>query len=341
MTRDPLRIALVAWPGITGPSVFGLHDVFGAVGQDWQYLHGLPLEPNRLQPYIVAPSREIMPSLSGLAIAPHAVLDDDPPPDVVCVSDLRVGLTDPPGDEFEPIARYLRRAFKAGAIVCSVCSGSLLIAQAGLLDGREATTHWGYASLFRRCYPQVRLLPDRVLVPTGPEQRIITAGGASAWNDLALFLIARLCGGDYALQVSKLFLMPWHPDGQAPYASLMHHVQHADAAVRAAQDWIAGNYVHPSPVAQMIARSGLAERTFKRRFKAATGMSPIDYVQQVRLESAKTALEDTDQPVDAIGHAVGYDDPSSFRRLFRKRLGLSPSQYRRRFQPIRLGRMGA
>ncbi|WP_372622962.1 GlxA family transcriptional regulator [Falsiroseomonas sp.] len=160
---------------------------------------------------------------------------------------------------------------------------------------------------------------------------MITTGGSASWHDLMLYLLDRFLGAERARQAAKLFLLEWHRAGQLPFAALAATAQHADRAVREAQEWLAANYHAPHPVVGAATRTGLPERSFKRRFRAATGLSPLDYVHALRVEEAKQVLETTDMAVDAVAAEVGYEDPAFFRQLFRRHVGLAPAAYRRAF----------
>jgi transcriptional regulator GlxA family with amidase domain len=184
-------------------------------------------------------------------------------------------------------------------------------------------------------YPRVRVHPHRALVISGEEQRLVMAGGGTAWHDLALFLIARFASTEEAMNVARLHLIDWHHVGQQPFAALTRGRQVEDAVIAECQTWIAQHYDHDSPVAAMARLSGLSERSFKRRFARATGMAPLEYVHTLRLEDAKLALETTELPVEAIANQPGYEHSSFFGRLFRRTVGLTPAQYRRRFRALR------
>ena len=171
-------------------------------------------------------------------------------------------------------------------------------------------------------------------MPAGAEHRLVTAGGSASWNDLALYLVARFCGEAEARRIAKLFLFGDRSDGQLPFAARVRPRQHGDAAVAAAQVWIADNYTCDNPVAEMARVSGLTPRTFKRRFEAATGYAPLDYVQSLRIEEAKQMLETTGAPIEAIAEEVGYSEPAAFRRIFKRATGISPLQYRQRFRSV-------
>lgn len=186
------------------------------------------------------------------------------------------------------------------------------------------------ADLFRDRYPQVRFRPERILCDSGREGRLITTGGASSWQDLALYLIGRFCGAEEAARIARLFLLGDRGHGQLPFASMARPRQHSDAVIAAVQAWLVDHYDAANPVSAMIQQSGLTERSFKRRFSAATGYAPIDYVQALRIEEAKQMLETDDTRIDDIAGAVGYEDPTFFRRLFKRLAGVTPAEYRQR-----------
>jgi transcriptional regulator GlxA family with amidase domain len=207
-----------------------------------------------------------------------------------------------------------------------------LLAETGLFDGRETTVHWGYANEFARVFPRVPLEPDRVLIVSGAREELISSGASMTWHDLVLYLIARHVGATAAQAVARVFALQWHHDGLAPYIVFRGRTDHGDAAIADAQAWLATHFSIANPVEEMVRRSGIAERTFKRRFSEASGFAPIDYVQRLRVEDAKRRLERTDASADEISWKVGYEDAAFFRRLFKRVTGMTPGAYRRRFQ---------
>ncbi len=209
----------------------------------------------------------------------------------------------------------------------------LILAETGLLDGLDATIHWAYAQTFQRNFPKVNLRLEEVLIATGARQELVMSGASASWHDLVLYLIAREVGPTAAQAIARFLLLQWHREGQAPYVPFAPPTNHGDVVVRRLQEWLAKNYSVASPVEELVRRSGLAERTAKRRFTEATGMPPIRYVQHVRVEEAKRRLERTNTPiVDQISFEVGYEDPASFRRLFRRITHVTPGDYRRKFR---------
>ena len=253
--------------------------------------------------------------------------------DVVFVPNVMIGASKGPDKLDRRLIDWIRRMHEGGAHLYGACGGSLVIAQTGLLDGCEATTHWAYAPLFRSHFPNVTLHVDRILVQSGPGHSLVCSGGASSWQDLALLLVSKRGGTEEAIRMSKLFLYQWHREGQLPYASLIENVDHGDAVVVKCQQWIAQNYERADIVTELVRQSGLPKRTFDRRFRAATGYSPLAYVQALRIEEAKQMLETGTDAVEQVGREVGYEDAASFRRLFKRITGMGPSDYRRKFRP--------
>ncbi|WP_293963207.1 helix-turn-helix domain-containing protein [Sneathiella sp.] len=314
--------------------VYSMHEVFACVGRAWEALTGVEATCGRMTPRIVGSSTAAIRTTMGATIVPDHTFEEAHKSDIVIIGDLDVlsGL-DPVGNWQEATA-WIRDQHQKGAIICSVCTGALMLAEAGLLDDLEATSHWSAGYFFERCYPNVLLKPDRVLVTSGNEHQLVTAGGSASWHELSLYLIARFCGEDEARHIAKVFLFGDRGDGQLPFAAMVRPKQHDDAIIAQSQTWIAENYEEANPVAKMTLLSGLNSRTFKRRFKSATGYTPLEYVQTLRIEEAKQMLETSDDAIDDIAEIVGYDDPNSFRRLFKRTTGVSPNRYRLRFKDI-------
>lgn len=327
----PLHVSLVAVPdALLGP-VSGIYEALNSFPEIRSVSDAVPKDP----PFdvdIVSPSRSLSQAASGMALTPHRTLGEVTSTDIVIVPAMFVedGVWRP--GRYPEVVDWLAFMHGRGARVCSACSGALLVAETGLLDGRDATVHWALARTFRRNFPGVRLRVDQMLVIAGARDEIVMSGGSAGWHDLLLYLVAATVGPTVAQVLSKVLLFPWHPEGQAPYVTFLEPTDHGDRVVRELQVWLRKHYAAVNPVGRMQARAGLTERSFKRRFKLATGMPPLEYVQRLRVEEAKRRLERTTTPVDEVSVAVGYENPAFFRRLFKRIAGLSPSAYRRRFQ---------
>jgi transcriptional regulator GlxA family with amidase domain len=247
-------------------------------------------------------------------------------PDIVIVPGRLAGpLKD---EDAAPFAKWLIKQHAKGATLAASCGGTFLLAESGLLSGRPATTHWLYADAFRKRFPDVRLDEDKILIDDG---EIITAGGLMAWTDLGMCLVDRIFGPTVTMKASRYFLVDTAGREQRHYRSFTPRLTHNDEAIVKVQHWLQRTNARAVTVADMAKHARLEERTFLRRFKAATGMKPIEYAQHLRMDKARELLQFTRRPVDQIAWTVGYEDAAAFRRLFQRLIGLAPGDYRRRF----------
>lgn len=327
-----IHVSIVVFPECDPSIVDGVFDTLWAAGMSWDIAKGLGDGEPFFEPRIVTAEPGPLRLCTGVSILPQDTIAEVTRTDVVFVPNVMVDSLELLRSLDRRLLNWIVDMHAEGAQLYSACGGSLVLAEAGLLDGQQTTTHWNYVPLFRQYYPKVELLEDRVLVQTGRDHSIVCGGGASSWQDMALLLIAKQAGIEEAIRMSKFFLYQWHRDGQLPYASLVANVQHGDAVIERCQTWLAQNYDRAEIIAELVQRSGLPKRTFDRRFRSATGYSPLAYVQALRIEEAKHLLEMGAQPIEEIAREVGYSDLASFRRLFRRQAGMSPGDYRRKLQ---------
>jgi transcriptional regulator GlxA family with amidase domain len=231
---------------------------------------------------------------------------------------------------FAAYGPWLRQQHARGAVLASMCTAAFMLAETGLLDGMRATTHWAFADLFRRRYGAVRLDAAQILCE---DQRLITSGGASAAMDLLLHLVRRFASLELAQKCGKYLLVDNVRTQQSVYALWSLPKHHGDDEILRVQDWLEEHFQQPLLIDDVAQRFAFGTRNFKRRFKDATGYTPLAYLQALRLEKAKQLLESTRMTLDSITYAVGYEDSNSFRRLFLQRVGLLPAAYRKQFQP--------
>jgi transcriptional regulator GlxA family with amidase domain len=332
--QTPITVALLAAPAVSAATLYGFYDALCSAGRDWQMLHGEPDPRSLFRPLVVSRDGGMVIGANEVPIHAECRLADCPPVHAICITDLVVPPGESIGDRYDAEVAWLRERHDQGTLIGSACSGAMLLARTGLLDGIDATTHWAYCEALRRDHPTTRWHPERGLIVAGGDRRIVMAGSGVAWHQLVLFLIARFAGAQEAMQVARINLLDLNQTSATSYASLTHGSQADDPLIARCQQWAALNYHAESPVTQMVLLSGLPERSFKRRFTQATGMSPLEYVHTLRLEEAKQMLEAGELPVEAIALEVGYQDASFFGRLFRRKVALTPAQYRRRFQPL-------
>jgi len=331
---DTIEALIVALPESAGSAIYGLVDVFASTGTLWHEFVGDEPGRRQIRPKIVSLSREPFLCGNGIPVKPELTIHEKSDADIVVVAELWLAPDDDLRQRYPELKEWLRQRYRAGNTIYSACSGAVLLAASGLLNGKSATCHWGYADLFRRSFPEVHFIPEPNIVFADESGRIVTAGGATSWHDLAIHIISRHCSPGEALHIAKLYLLQWHGDGQLPFASLVRRQLHADSIVRKAEDWLRRHFHEPHAVSAVVAECDIPERSLKRRFSAATGSTVIGYVQNLRIEEAKRLLETSDTSSDAIASAVGYENPAFFRKLFKRCTGLTAGQYRRMFRPI-------
>lgn len=228
----------------------------------------------------------------------------------------------------KPLLPWLRRWRKRGASIAGVCAGVELLAAAGLLDGKRATTHWGLVEGFRERYPQVRWMPELLVTE---DDNVYCGGGVNASLDLSLYLVEKFSGHETAVQCARALLIETPRTWQSGFAVVPLHTRHHDPVIAEAQEWIHENFQRDFGFEELAARLGMSPRNFARRFKAATTDTPLGYLQKLRIAAARRLLESNYKTVQEISEAVGYEDAAFFRDLFRRHTGASPQAYRQRF----------
>lgn len=327
----PLHVSLVALPDAVISTLSGIFDVMNAFTvMDVRTEGAGGRAPFRIE--IVGEKAGPLQLASRVPIEVQRAIGEIETTDIVIVPSVLLSKEGWTKGRYPRLVEWLSAMHERGAVLCSACSGIFLLAETGLFDGRDATVHFGYARAFSTAYPSVPIHPERVLVVSGRHEELVCSGASMAWHDLVLYLIARYAGSTAAQDVARLFALQWHQDGLTPYLVFEGRRDHGDGDIKSAQEWLEKHFQVANPVEEMIKRSRLAERTFKRRFTSATGLTPIAYVQRVRVEHAKRRLERTDTPVEKVSWQVGYDDPAFFRRLFKRTTGMAPGAYRKRFR---------
>ena len=303
-SKPPIRIALLRVPDYLKFSFYGIQEYFEYANQVVGY-----------QRFLVD----------------ECAVNDKPPTteayDCIIVPPIKNGLQ--PASLPKSIKRWIHDSYQMGVTICSACAGSLFLAQTGILDDLEATTHWKLAPVFHKNFPKVRLNCEKLIVVQG---NVITAGGLTAWADLCVFLTARFETYHTAQQMSRLFLVDTGSREQRYYAMFSPPTQHGDDPVLKCQRWLDRKLEHPLPIEKLAKICGLSVRTLQRRFKTATGYSITEYIQQSRVQLARDLLVESHLPIEHIVWKVGYEDAPTFGKLFKRTVGLSPSSYRKRFR---------
>ncbi len=226
---------------------------------------------------------------------------------------------------------WLKEQYAAGKEIASLCYGAYFLAEAGLLKGKACTSHWLAIPDLRIRYTDIELLPDILMTD---KDGIYTSGGALlSWN-LVLYLIEKFVSHEVAIGVSKMFNIDLDKGKQSHFTVFHGQRSHEDEGILAAQNFIESRYGEPISVDQIAAQAHMSKRNFIRRFKAATGNTPIEYIQRVKIEAAKKALEKSGGDVNSVMYDAGYNDVKTFRKVFRQVTGMTPQDYRRKFSRV-------
>lgn len=223
---------------------------------------------------------------------------------------------------------WIIEQYNGGAEVASLCVGAFMLASTGLLNGRKCSTHWRAATAFRNMFPEVTLVDDRIITE---EERLYTSGGAHSYWNLLLYLVEKYTDRATAILAAKVFAVEIDRTSQSPFMMFNAQVRHDDEPVKRVQEFIEKNYDEKITVAQLAAMVSIGRRNFERRFKKATSNTVVEYMQRVKIEAAKKNFETSRKNVNEVMYDVGYSDIKAFRTIFRKVTGLSPLEYRNKY----------
>jgi transcriptional regulator GlxA family with amidase domain len=316
---EPRRVVIVGFSAVQGLDVMGPADVFGAA--TWLAPPGYSVE-------LVARTPDPIVTASGIALLPQATLSECRGPIDTLIVAGGIGTREVQRDP--ALIGWLEAAAARSRRVTSVCTGALLLAAAGLLDGRRATTHWEACDLLARKYPRVDVEPDAIFVRDGD---VITSAGVTAGMDMALALVEEDLGQSIALQSAReLVMYTRRGGGQSQFSNALRAQAATRDPLRELQEWIVDHLDADLSVPALAARAHMSPRNFARAFRAETGLTPAAYVRGLRVERARSALEAGDLQVDAVARVCGFGTVEAMRRTFRDTLGVGPAAYRARFR---------
>lgn len=284
-------------------------------------------EPPVFEVQLVGLSKETPLSGGLFTVKTNALLEEIEKTDLIIIPALD-------GDIKEAIERnrdfipWIIKQYKSGAEVASLCLGAFLLASTGLLKGRKCATHWMATNEFRRMFPDVNLVTEKIITD---EKGIYSSGGAFSYLNLILYLIEKYAGREIAVLSAKLFAIEIERDNQLSYYIFQGQKEHEDEPIKKAQEFIEKNYPEKITVDELASMSALSRRNFERRFKKATSNTVTEYIQRVKIEAAKMSLESLRENVSEAMYKVGYTDPKAFRVTFKKLTGLSPLEYRNKY----------
>ncbi len=320
------KVTILAAEHCLFSSVGGPMDIFLQAGILWNGILGKELSPLFEVKIVTMDGKPVM-ATNQIPIVPHSSAHDVEETDLILIPSqgLHFKSRDP---AFWERIEWLKMWYERGADLASVCTGTFTLAATGLLNGKTATTHWGMAQAFQTLYPEIDLRIDLMVTDEG---RLFCGGGVTADLNLSLYLINKYCGREVALQSSRCTLVDLDRLTQLPFTIFIPEKNHLDEEILAIQHWIETHYQQSISIEILARKAAMSPRNFNRRFKAATGITAVKYLQQIRIEAAKKELEDGTRSFDEISFHVGYENVSFFRRIFKQTTGLSPAAYRKKF----------
>ncbi len=320
-TMDAKRIAVVAFPAVQALDVFGPIEVFSGADR----LAG----GGRYAIEVIASRAGALQTSSGVRLAPHRAISAVRGPIDTLIVAGGAGVRAASGDR--DLVRFIARAARRSRRVCSVCTGAFLLAEAGLLAGRRATTHWSACTALARHYPDVLVESDPIFVRDGD---VATSAGVTAGMDLALALVEEDLGADAAREVARwLVLFLKRPGGQSQFGAPLDGPAATRPSLRELQEWIPAHLAEDLTVASLAERAFMSPRNFARAFRRELGVTPAAYIERLRVERARALLECSDAPAKAIAAQCGFATVETLRRAFARHVGTSPGAYRARFAP--------
>ncbi len=324
---QPFKVVIVGFDEALSSSITGALDMFALAGVAWQRIHKQSIQPV-FKTFLASQLGQPITCINQVQLLPHLALEDVDYADIVMLptigGDIQKVL-----EQTRGLLPHLIRLHKNGCDLVSNCTGAFLLANAGLLDNRTATTHWGYADQFQSQFPKVNLQTQQLITE---DKGIFCAGGGMAWFDLVLRLIERYCDHQTAVDTAKAHVVDFARGQQAAYAPLQRRKFHHDQDILTLQDWLESHYSQPIGINDMAESINMSSRSLIRRFKRATHQTPQQYLQTLRIDHAKRLLISSDLSIIEVVQNVGYEDISSFTRLFKRITGFSPGHYRKSFR---------
>jgi transcriptional regulator GlxA family with amidase domain len=307
-------------------SIVGAYKLFSKANAYWKSEH--KKEVFRIQLAGISKKIEFYEGL--FSVKPHTTIEAISKTHLIIIPSLN-HMYQNVAKENAPMIAWINKQHKRGAEIASICTGAFMLASTGLLDGKSCSTHWSAADNFAKMFPQVNLKPDKLITD---ERGIYTNGGAYSFLNLLLYLIEKYYDRSAAVYCSKVFQIDIDRQSQSEFSIFSGQKMHGDEIIVKAQHYLEKNLKEKISIEELSSRYALGRRNFDRRFIKATGNTPVEYLQRVKVESAKKAFETSRKSISEIMYAVGYSDNKAFREVFRKITGMSPLEYRERYNNL-------
>ena len=314
-------------------TAIGPIEIFHSAGRVWNWLHGEPLQP-RFRVRTASIDGRSVRAVCSLGLTPDCAISDVKRTDIIIIPAPGWDVLDQIAKN-TPLLPWLKKWHARGAYIAGACTGVAFLAECGILDGREATTHWGVADIFRQRYPKVHWRTEQFVTE---DRRIFCSGGVYASIDLSLYLVEKFCGHEVALQCAKSLLLSMPRVRQSGYSMVPLSRPHSDDKIRRTEEYLQQHFYSDVSINILAERIGMGPRNFIRRFKAATGRLPGAYIQTLRVSAAKELLEHGAPSIQMVSSNIGYEDVAFFRSLFKRHTGMTPAEYRDRFSELSFDR---
>lgn len=309
-------------------SIVGAYEIFGRANDYWKKCKGKVMFSIQL----VGVSKTVDFSNELFSIKPHAQISDVSKTDLIIIPSLNHNYQKVlKNTNNKQVIEWLEKQYKEGAEIASICSGAFMLASSGLLDGKNCSTHWIVEENFKIMFPKVNLQPDKLITD---ENGLYTNGGAFSFLNLVIYLIEKYYDRQTAVYCSKVFQIELDRQSQSAFTIFSGQKKHDDDVVKKAQSYIESNLHEKISVEHLSSKFAVGRRNFDRRFIKATGNTPVEYLQRVKIESAKKSLETSRKTINEVMYEVGYSDVKAFREVFRRITGMSPLEYRVKYNKI-------
>ena len=320
------NIYILGFDQALASAITGVLDLFALAGVTWNRIQSTQPTPI-FNVQIASANGEPIRCINGINLGAHVSFDEIKQADALIIPTIGGPIEHVLANN-PALIELIQTANTKRWILAGNCTGNFLLAHAGILNGKQATTHWGFKDQFKKQYPKVNLTAEFMLTR---DEHIYCAGGGLAWFDLGLHMIERFVGFEIAIQTAKAFVIDYRRDSQLSYSLMGLAKPHKDALIKDVQNWLNLNYAKNISIDELAERFSVSKRTLIRRFNQSLDMPPNAYIQGLRIEGAQKLLEESEMQIETIMNKVGYEDASSFRRLFKSKTGVTPSEYRSRF----------
>jgi len=322
-----MKVGILVLEDCTPMAMIGPMEILNKAGRYYNELHEISDSKSFFDVRLISLNSKMVNTSNNYPLYCHNTIKDIDHLDLIIIPGLDGDI------EYQlklnySFVEWIKQEYDKGTEIASICSGAFLLAETKILNGKSAATHWAAADYFRMKYPQINLLPQEIIVDEG---NIYTSGGATSFHNLMIYIIEKFCGKEIANYTAKMLLIDINKEPQSSYAIFSTQKLHSDKKILFAQKYIENNYSKRISLDLISNEVAISKRNFIRRFKNATGNTPIEYIQRVRVEAVKKDLETTQYSIEEIVHKVGYEDMTSFRKLFKRLTGISPNEYRKKY----------